>query len=281
MKIRDMIENLNVGEVTVFDLAKGPESKLTVTLKRDLPPEPRQPVRKESPARGHTFFDAAGLGAYLAKYGTADTVVFVDPSEEEMHAVIEETATRGFETLSMIPAEHPLWIPWQKLIHDGAIEVKSFADFINEHRRDIVSVTDGEPDGRELALMFRQIKASAKIERMAGKGKNAVNGLIVTSKVQGVEKNEPIDLPDSFTIDVPLYVGLGRETFQLDLSVDVDPDAEVTVTVTAAAVEEARVRQFEAMAAIVRASVKEKGGTVVMGVPLRTEWSYLREVDAK
>lgn len=273
MELKKLLEEVRVGERTVFEVAKDGKS-LTVEQRKLLPEEPRAPLRAESPPRAHEFLSARSLADYLARYGSKRTVVFADPGEEEIHAVIDEEAKDGFQVVSMKPKVHPLWQPWLDAAGQ-AHEIKDFARFVLENRRAILS-----PDGRELALTLSQVRASVSVEIMAGRGRNSVNGIVVRSRVQsGQEQSDLVDLPDTLTVRVPLFVDTQPKDVEVDLCVEATADGGVSVLVTAGTVEEARVRAFEEMVAQIREGTAALGAVLTFGQPKHAAWSYLREID--
>lgn len=274
MPLNELLTNVRVGEQTVFDVAGGPEArKLTVELRKLHPEEARPPKRAESPAKKHEFFAAASLAAYLAKYGSEHTVVFADPNAEMIHAVLDERAKDGFEVLTMRPALHPLWKPWAE-VAGRRVPLRDFAQFVAQNRRVIV-----QPDGKSLTLMLSQVRASVSVEVQHGRGKEAVNGLMIKTKIQGVEKQDSVEIPDEITIDVPLYVDTENRPIELDLCLEADRDGEVSVLVSAGTVAEARVAAFEDMVEVIRAGIADKGATVTFGRPQHGPWAYLRELN--
>lgn len=269
--LKSLLENVKVGEETVFDIAEGGKS-LTVTGKRLLPEEPRHPKRTESPKRAHEFLSAGSFGDYLARYGCSGTVVFVDLAAETIYAVLDEGAPTGYQVVSMKPQEHPLWTPWRKLA-GSRIPVMQFAQFVAENRRAIM-----KPDGRELAMLLSQIRASVGVELQHGRGKNAVNGIKVTTKIQGETGVEVVELPDTIGLLVPLYVDVEPEDVELDLCIEADPHGQITVLVTAGTVAEARVDAFNHMVNTIREKISKLNAVVTFGRPKHGAWDYLAEV---
>jgi uncharacterized protein YfdQ (DUF2303 family) len=284
MKLEELLKDVRVGETTTFDIAgEAGNRKVTVELRKLLPEEARPPKRAESPAKNHVFLSAASLADYLAKYGGKDTVVFADPTQELIAAVLDERAKDGFEVVTMRPAVDQRWKPWADLA-GKRIGIKAFAEFIAQNRRAIVAETPATSDPfsvRELVMSLSQIRASVSIEAQHGSGKEAVNGVVIRTKIQGVEKSQPVDLPDSITIRVPLYVATDPHDIELDLTLDADTDGSVSVLVAASTVLEAKVAAFEQMCATVREGTATTGATVTLGRPAHAAWPYLRELEAK
>lgn len=278
MEVKKILEEIGVGTRTVLEVAQDLENggkKLTIDLRKLLPEEAREPKRAESRARHHAFHSAASLADYLARYGDKSTVVFVDHEEGRISAVLSETSGKGFEIVTMEPQVHPLWEPWRDIAGEQQ-DIKEFAAFVMQNRRSIA-----KPDGRNLALDLQQIRGSVSVEIMAGRGRGAVNGLVVRSRVNaGNEQTDTVDLPDSITLKVPLYVDTEARELELDLCIEAQASGSVTVLVSEGTVAEARVAAFNDMVNRIRQGVKAIDALVTWGSPKHQEWLYLKELNA-
>lgn len=264
--IARLLRNVVTGEETIFDVGEG---KLAVSIQRKQAEAPRPPVRVESKAREHRFHSAESLRDYLAKFGTTDTVVFADVANETIHATLSEGASAGREIVSMRPVIHPLWQPWQNII-GTPMTIETFAQFIAERRRSVL-----KPNGKELALMLSQIRATVSIEIQKGRGRKAINGLVVTSEIQGTQTKENVDLPDEIIVRAPLFVQTEPLDVELDLCIEAKGE-DVTVLVSEGTVAEARVTAFERMFAAIREGLPQ-GAICTFGAPSQRDWLYLPE----
>jgi hypothetical protein len=277
--IEEFIRKVNKGEENAVDLAQkirqdGSE-QITVALQnRQLQPEPpRPPLRAESPRRCHTFHDVETFAAYLAKYKTQDTVVLADVPSLLILATLDEKAEDGFETIALRPAIHPLFEPWQELLERAKDEegepltVEAFAEFVMTNRRAVVA-----PDARELVMVLSQIKASKKITIDRGRGMKSINGVVIEVSIQGQLKSEIVDLPDSLTLAVPLFIRTDPQQIEIDL-LAVAGATEVYMRAVSADVEQAKVAAFEQMLAECRAI---EGVVVGTGHPQTAAWDYLK-----
>jgi hypothetical protein len=272
MLVKDLLGDVRIGEATVLDIAGPPEArKLTVEMRKLLPEEPRPPKRIESPARVHEFLAAKSLAAYLARYGSKNTVVYADPANEVVYAVLDERADEGFEVVTMRPQKHPLWAPWADLA-DRHLEITDFAAFVSQNRRTVVA-----PDARDLVLTLSQVRAAVSIEIQKGRGKNAVNGLVVTTEIKGQRQADEVELPEMIKLHVPLYVQTEAKDVELDLCIEAGTDGEVSVVVTSGTIAEARVLAFEEMVAEIQAGLDGIGATLTFGRPQHRAWAYLAE----
>lgn len=271
----EILQHVRVGEETVLDVAGGEKDrKLTVSMRKLLPEEPRAPKRAESPRRVHEFLAAESLALYLRKYGGAETVVFADPANEIVAAVLREKAETGFEVVTMRPQVHPLWKPWADLA-GRAIALEDFAKHVSQHRRTIL-----RPEGRDLALTLSQVRATVSVEIQRGRGKSATNGLLVTTEIKGQRQADVVELPDEIVLSVPLYVQTEPREVELDLCVEATSDGDVSVLVTAGTVAEARVEAFKEMVAVIQAAADSIGAVVTFGRPKHAAWDYLKELAA-
>lgn len=267
--LQDYLTTPLEGEATTLNLGGGAgDRRVTLELKKVAKDEPE---KARSPGRAHVFYEPASFAAYLAKNLTSDTVVWADPVAETFHAVLDDKASRGFETITMEPQTHPLWAPWKSLLDRRTVKIEDFARHLSENRRTIAM-----PEGRTLSYIFGQVKAAVSVEVHRGRGKDAVNGIVVRSKIEGATPGKPdlVEIPEEIVLHVALYVQSPQREIGLDLLVDATPDGCVTVTVTAGTLAEARVAAFEEM---VEAVEKGIGGRAVVGYghPSTEDWSTL------
>lgn len=121
------------------------------------------------------------------------------------------------------------------------------------------------------------MRAAVKVEIHRGRGKDAINGLVVTTEIQGSRAAEHVELPDAIELRTPLYVGTAPVELELDLCVEADKDGEVSVLVTSGTLAEAKVQAFEAMVATIRAGLPA-GAVLTLGAPQHEAWNYLPEM---
>ena len=114
---------------------------------------------------------------------------------------------------------------------------------------------------------------STEIAVQKGKGARSTNGIVVTQTIQGVIKSEPVDLPDSIKIVLPIYVSSSPRTLEIDLLVEGNHDGtEVVANVSCAGLTEALMQEFAQMIAQVQQAV---GGTVALGTCQYSGWNYV------
>ena len=271
--IQHLIRQIPEGQETIFDfVGEGGESVKKVEVsRRVLQPEvPELPVEMpiaRAKKRCHTFNDIDTFADYLIREASADrSIILADVDRREIIAVLDETNPLDREQVRLKAIEHPLFTPWSEVIQES-IPVLDFALFIMQHRR---AVTD--PDGRELALLFSQVKMSKAITVMSGVGKKSINGIIAEVEIQGERKGMPMELPETITVNLPLFVGTSPQEIEIDLLVT-NRGESVVVYATAADVEQQRIVAFEEMVTKLKAKT---GHLVGLGSIAEKNWETLR-----
>ena len=252
-----MLTTPKEGHLTAFDVVRqiGEDGKPgTTTLevkRRQLQPEPPEPpTRRESKARAHEFHAVDGFVDYLLKFGSPTTVVLADAGKRCVEAVLEESAKNGREVVTMRPQVHPRWKPWRNLL-GAQVPILEFGDFLRDNARAIVS-----PEVPELTLCFAQIRMSKRVEVFRGKttgGRSALNGVLVTTEVQGGSGSEESfqELPDHLVVRTPVMVDEPEQDIRLDIIVGTRGD-EVVVKIASADIHEAEIAAFDALVATLR-----------------------------
>ena len=293
-RVEDLIRTVPEGEETVFDLleettggakAKGaPQRTIRITRRRVRDEPPLAPLRQPSPRRAHQFHDVAALAAYLGRFGRDDgrTVVLADATAGIIAAVLDEETADGFEIVTCIPQVHPLFAPWDEVLFGdaenppAAMPLKAFVDFLAENRRAIV-----EPDGRELVAVLSRIKVSRKIELYEGRGAAAhLNGLLVETRIGGQDQKEPVDLPDTLTIQYPVFLACPPSRMEVDLLLDArgiqdDGGAAVFVRAVSSEAAEVKVGLFEHMVEQLQKALGKKT-TIGFGCVRHLPWDVLK-----
>ncbi|HUX00599.1 MAG TPA: DUF2303 family protein [Phycisphaerae bacterium] len=272
--IQDFIRSVQKGQENALEIVRealpdGEGERTVVALQnRQLQPEPPQaPERAESPRRAHVFNEVDGFIRYLQTYGTERTMVLADVQANQISAIIDETADKGFEVVRLKPTLHPELTPWLAIL-DEEMPVLAFAQHVMKNRR-----TVAEPDGRDLALLLSQMRCATTVQLKVGRGAKAVNGLMVTTEISGERKTEPVDLPDFIRVEAPLYVGEEPVTFDIDLLVSsADHGTEIVV---AASCPDLRRRMTEAFLTWVARLEDIEGITAALGKPQHENWDYL------
>lgn len=234
------------GMETAFDLAELADGtkRVEITRRKAL-----AEIRKEDlpiardPARAYVFHTLESFAAFCNRECACDdSVILADVDKQTITAVIDDSLDAGREYATFEAKIHPLFAPWLKLLNK-ATPVLEFALFCQQYRRAIA-----KPDGRELAMMFSQIRMSKNVEINKGIGTKAINGVMVSVEISGAKKDTAVELPEDITIHCPLFVGSDPQSIELDLLVTEGRDG-VVVFLTSPVLEERRIQAFEAMAA--------------------------------
>jgi len=250
-----------------------PRMRLEVVRKDVQPEDRRPPVRAESPRRCHEFNDFDGFAAYLKKYGGENTVVLANAVTQVVSAVLDETAGKGFEVVTLRPQLHPLLVPWAATF-GKKIPLSALVEFLLTWRRSVAI-----PSGKELAMMLSQVRAATRITLQQGRGNHSINGLKVETDIMGEKGQDLTDLPDMIELLVPVYVGTSEQSIEVDLTLSAPPGQPegIIALLTSADFETAKVAAFEEMVAKLR---EEKTFTVGLGSPAHKSWDYLAPADA-
>ena len=266
--VADLLRRVTEGQETVFDIEVDEHGSRKVSFgQRELQPELPTPTRQESPPRAHVFHTADSLIEYVQKYGAGDTVILLDVPAMNGCVVLSDVSDEQFELLPFQPMQHPLFVEWSKML-GKRIDVLMFAEFVMGHRRQIVA-----PDGREAAMIFSQLQASTKMTVARGQGKAAINGVMVETKIQGKTGEAFVELPESLTVRLPLFVGEPEADIEIDLLVG-SADTSIWVSASAAGVLDAQLQAFTAMADKIRDGLPEM--TVGLGRVGHGAWKYLQ-----
>ncbi|MBN1345994.1 MAG: DUF2303 family protein [Phycisphaerae bacterium] len=268
--IEEFIRRIQRGQENALTIAHeeaqdGQKATRVILEQREQPP--LEPIRAESQPRAHQFHSVEGFMAYLGKYKTEHTVVLADVENGMFEAVIDEVTEKGREVITFTPIIHPLFQPWLGVL-GKMIPLAELTTFLMANRRLIV-----EPDGRELALMLQQVRASTTVTLHRGRGAKAINGLICETEIKGQRNSEPVDLPETIKLQTPIYVGTDDVEVEADLVLDVVGGGEhVVATLTSADVERAKFEAFETMVAVLQGI---EGAVVSLGSANYVEWTYL------
>jgi len=261
-----MPENSEVAEVFIRELF-GAIPKVILMARRQLPPmRPDPPPRMETRPRAHLFHSVATFVEYLDRVKVAgETVVLADACEQVVSCVIDESKEKGVERLGFMPQIHPTLKPWTA-IFNASVPLSFFLEFVLRNRRAVVS-----PDPAELVLTFSQVKAAKDVTIERGRGATAINGVMVHTSIQGTKHAEPVDLPETITIEVPVYVDTEPQQIEVDLLVDVK-DEEIEVYASSSQLEEAIVSAFAEIVDVVRGL---DGVVAGFGKVSHSSWEYV------
>lgn len=275
--LEDVLRSVQKGQENVIDIAEktledGKKAVVVCLGNRTLQPEPpKAPDRAESPRRAHVFHAMEGFCAYLKDVKTEHTIVFADVAAGTFYAVIDDRAAKGFEKIVMDPQAHPLWAPWRKSLGKPQY-VKDFAKFLLANRRQLTG-----DKAKELISDFSRVRAASEVTMESGAGKNCVNGLLIRTKIQGARgDSETYELPDSFAVRAPLFVGLEATDIEIDIMLEpADPTGAsgVLITLSSADATTKTIEAYETMCQQVKEEVPDI--VIAMGEPQHDKWDYI------
>jgi len=265
--LKQFVEAVELGNVNALTIAKklgedGKEVVINLEKKRVMP------ERMESPPRAHVFHDAAGFIGYLKTNKTNNTVVLADVDQVVVEAVLDDQASMGFETIALKPPYHPEFALLAKTLLDRTLSIEQFAIAVMRNRNVIAG---GSESTRQLALSMSQITVSSKIEACVGAGKKSVNGVMCTTEVKSGVAEEQIELPDSITVLLPIYINTAAVSFDIDITVTAERGGNVQVTTDSPTL---GVRKFEVFQEILSPIEKMDGVAVSYGVLKTAQWKY-------
>ncbi len=268
-EVKGILEAISEDRTTI-DVAKAllEDGKERVSLVVRQEPVVRE--RLESGPRAHRIDTWMGVVAYVEKYHTENTVIFADARAERALVVIDERAATGVETLTFQPQVDAEFTPWADLIAVGEIAAPDLATFIRANRRTIV-----DPDGKELALLFSQMRTATAIRLDQGRGGKSVNGVVVETKIQGQKKSELVDIPETVKVRCPIFF----DEEPVDLEVDLDAYTQgqpgmtqILVRVSAPGYVKARQQGFDAIITAISEETTKDMALIVTGASVRGIW---------
>lgn len=282
VSVESLIRVVPEGQETVFDLlGEGGQSVKTIEVRRrQLQPESplptREPLIARAEARDHLFHDLATFAAYIKREAEMaesleNAIVLADVEAREIVCVVDESSESDREQFAFVATEHPLFKPWSAILNKP-IPALEFALHCQRLRRTIV-----EPDGRELALLFSQIRMAKSITVAQGVGKKAINGVMVELDIAGTKQGQLVELPDSITIETPLFIGSEAIAIEIDLLVAEKNDS-VLVYATAPDVEAKQIEAFESIVGQIR---EQSGLLVGLGHVQHRDWNIVPFVDRR
>lgn len=248
--IAKLIRKVESGSETVFDIKQEGDVRRVEIIRRKANPEMRTveaPLARD-PARAYIFHDLNSFSEFCNREcDVHHSVILADVDSQKITAVIEMGLDNGREVVAFEAKIHPLFAPWMALLNK-AIPVLDFALFAQRYRRSIVA-----PNGRDVAMMFSQIKVSKSIEINKGLGAKALNGIMISTEIAGAKKDVMVDLPEEIHLHCPIFIGSDPQTIELDLLVT-EVNNSVVVYLTSPILDELRIVAFENMVKVLQES---------------------------
>jgi hypothetical protein len=141
-----------------------------------------------------------------------------------------------------------------------------------EHRRQISGCT------KEFLLTLSQIRMSSDVTLFAGGGADAVNGIIIKTKVGTASDESHVSLPDMITVSMPMYVGTTARDIAIDITVRAGrPDEQPRVVLTSSDAETMKIDVFnEVLGEVADILLGEECKAVIgLGFPKFDSWCYV------
>lgn len=274
--VRSFLTEVAEGDCNILALSRkeltNGKDGVTCTMQRKR----AMPERMESPARAHTFHDAAGFVAYLNGINAADPakenmVVMADVECEEWEVVciLDENARNGFEVIRLRPAKHPVFVMLEETLLDvGTMSMARLALAVMRNRAVIVDTP--QVTAKDLAMIMQQITVATETKACTGVGKHAVNGVMVVTEIKGGPVDELVELPDTITVKLPIYLNTEPVQFGLDLTIGIDRGEPVAVIDAPELV----VGKFEVFEEMIKPIKAMEGVFVSYGRIQTADWKY-------
>lgn len=155
-----------------------------------------------------SVLDAQSFIEYYSKFSDEDSRVFADETTATVLGVLDyhgvEVPRWGQHKVQLSLRTHESFSVW--MAHDGQAHKMSqmeFAEFIESNAPDIV-----EPNAATMLEMARDMSAKTDIEfSSAMRTNNGQVQLKYNEQVKGTYGGSNIEIPESFVIQVPVYVG--------------------------------------------------------------------------
>lgn len=264
--LNEFLEESGERRPTTIELAtsltEGREN-MVITLKKDV----EVPLRMESPARNHIFWDIDGFAQFLGLYGTEDTVVLGDPATGTIKAVLNDVAEKGFETITFEARLHPWWQDWQNMLGKPML-VKDFAKFLITQKPLII-----EPKADAVIQLFSQVRMSKKVELQTGFGDGSVNGVMVDVEIRGQQPDKQVvKLPAALTILCPMFIGRAAVPIRVDMVLDAKGDA-VAVELCSGDAQARKLSEIDDMLQQIKNAMPER--LVSLGSIGYQNWTYV------
>lgn len=248
--IHNLIRAPEKGKETVFELAneldaEGNETgaKVLKIERRDLQPLPAEEADlSQSRARSHHFHAAEGFIGYVKKYGSKENaVLFADAKRRIVEASLNELDEHDREIVALEPMTHPRWEPFRRTL-GKTMRLEDMVQLLRENRRAI-------EDGALIVGVMSQVTCATEVTLHKGEGRNALNGVLVKTKVSGGGTNSsPVALPESITIVTPILVDEDVQTIEVDLILSASKDGtEVFAQLSSADLKDAEITAFDGL----------------------------------
>ena len=229
--------------------------------------EQSKPLPRKLPSlrRNHVVYDARTFASYVNKYGNDDTVILADPEESVIVAILDEKAGEGGrENVNLALQIHPRWLPWSVIL--GVRLKLDVLIKVCRVNRDTIY------DGKQLVFALSQIRSSVEITKYDGKGRTALNGMLIKTKIEGARGEDIVELPETIVLDTAMYLGTEGRRIELQLVLEVNADEGVTAQLFCGEAEVVRFAIFEKLVTDIREALTLEDAIVGLGEPRFRSW---------
>lgn len=181
------------------------------------------------------FRDVESLGAYVARFGTPDTIATADKvrgiitAEIDYHRPIsvEVDSTDGDESIldacpshsshsaSFIATFSPEYEAWRD-IHEKWLAQHTFGEFLEDRAPDVVV-----PDAADIMDMVMKFEATRKVEfKSAVRLANGTRQITFNEADNGPKG--AVTFPEAFLLQIPIYDGAPAERILVRIRYDID-----------------------------------------------------------
>ena len=267
--VEEAIKTVEVNEISAVSLAKellDGKEQIRVSLER----KKVMPERMESPSRAHEFHDKDGFIKFLQVNKTDNTIIFADVEEVSITAILDDKAQKGFEWVTLRPPYHPQFEMLDDTLLDKTLKIANFAAAVMRNREIIKA--SGAYSAKDIALIMQQITIASETTQFIGDGKTAVNGIVTKTKISaGAVAENQLQIPDSFNVQVPIYINTLPQLFPVDITISSNR-GEVFAVVDCP---ELKVKKYEVFRNIMdEIELAAAGIMVVYGKSLTRSWDY-------
>lgn len=221
---------------TIFSLSKqlGEESGSEIVIKHE------QVIPEEKDLRtNHQFKNLKSFMGYVDKYKSKDTTLYYDRENQTCHCVIDEWDSGGGSTIincEVKTAGLSQSINDIQSIRDG----REFVSWLKKNKLNVDNF-------RDLFFLMSAIKISSSVEKTDISGKKSENSFTIKTEIKGVQKGEPVELPDELSFVYNDYSLSFEDPVQYKVNCDIyyhaNKDGELKVEIVANNTEDLRNQQ--------------------------------------
>jgi hypothetical protein len=241
--------------------------RIDVTFRRPV----EIPTLAKTPRRSHVFESIHALCNYLEREAKVNAVALLDGSSGEACVVLDEGKADGVEQVYLKPVLHPLLTPWSAMV-GRVIGSQEFLRVVSDNRRTIQS-----PTAAELISMLRQLRIHSSKTVEVGEGSEAVNGVMVKTTIKGVANETEVGLPQTLSVQCPLFIDAHAREISFDLFVleRKDEDDPIGIRVSSSDLAVQKLEEISLWSNQIKSAMPE-GAVVGFGKVQHREWEYVK-----